>query len=401
MKPKKIKKANSFVFKLLAFFIMPFIKRKYGFSFDKKTSWHIKRPCLILSNHQTGPDQFTVASGFNFGINIIASDSLFRHGFLSWVMRFLARPIPISKGSSDMSTVRHIVGVIKDGGAVMMFPSGNRSFFGDECRISPTVGRLAKKLGVPLVLVNQHGGYSMKPRWKAKPNKGKMTATVTRVLQPEELDALSADQVNEIILQELSFNEIEYQRRVQGVYKGRQKAEYLESVLFYCPQCKRMDGLRSQGNDFFCECGMRVRFNDINFFDRVSNAQNIPDNILGWSREQLEYIKDFDYSGFSNTPVFSDKNVRLSKTVKSKKDEFLGEGSMSLYNDRIEICGRAFPVAEITDIALQGVKRFLLYTKEGAFVADVPPRTNLMKYMVCGYRLKNAALNIEEDYYGY
>jgi len=400
-KREGIKKASTFIFGILRILI-PIIYIKYRFRFDYKTGKGIKRPCLILSNHQTSFDQFAVGVGFKFGINYIASDSIFRHGFISWLMIILSRPIPFSKGSADASAIFKMFSVIKQGGSVGMFVSGNRSFFGEECTIKPGVGKLAKKIGVPIVLVQMRGGYNTKPRWKSKPNKGKMSASVTRVISEEELKTLSADQLENIIKDELYFNEFEWNAKEKIVFRGKQKAEFLERVLFYCPECKSFNCLGSKGNEFFCLlCKMRVQINETGFFEKINNAANCPDTILEWSRIQLEHVKSFNYKEYRDKPLFGDRDVRLSYVIRSKKDEPIGKGEMELYEDKIRICGKDFEVIKIKDMSIQSYNRLIIYNDEGEFTVDMSARGNAVKYMICGYHLRNIVLNLQNNHYGY
>jgi 1-acyl-sn-glycerol-3-phosphate acyltransferase len=372
--------------------------------FDKKTSKGIKAPCLILSNHQTSFDVFAVGIGFKFGINYVGSDSIQRGGIKGWLTNFLVRPIPFSKGSTDSTAIRHIFSIIKRGGIVGLFASGNMSFFGDECTLKPGLGKLSQKLGVPVIIVNLRGGYNTKPRWKTKPNKGKMTGSVTRIISVEELKTLTHEQLDEIIIKELSFNEFEWNRREQIVFHGRQKAENLEIFIFYCPQCSSINTVKSKGNDFFCNsCTMRVTINGTGFFEKIKMAEKCPDTILEWSKLQLEHIKSIDYSQCIDKPLFSDDNVRLYFVVSLKKTKFVGQGKISLYGDKITVCGQDFPVEKIKDMAIQKMYKLTIYTEEGVYDVDFPKLKNVMKYMVCGYHLRNTALNIEdsERVYGY
>ena len=396
-----IKKASSLVFWFLRLALTPALYLIFGFLFDRKTAKGIKRPCLILANHQTGIDQFAVTMGFNFGINYVATDTIFRHGFWSRIMVALARPIPFSKGSSDMLAVKNMMSVIKSGGAVAMFPSGNRCCYGEESPIIPGIGRLAKIFKAPLVLVQLRGGYFVKPRWMHKPCRGKMRAGVARVVSPQELSAMSAGEVSAIIEQALLLDDFEYNKTAQNVYRGRRKAEYLESMLFYCPQCASMISLRSEGNDIFCkDCGARVMINGEGFFVKISNAETIPDTILAWSRIQLEYIKNIDFSGFTCKPVFCDDNVELFIAERAKREKLLANGAIALYADRLDVCGRFFLLNEIT-MAVVGARKLTIYHKSGVFAVVVPLRINLMKYMICGCHLRNKALDIKEEFYGY
>jgi len=399
-KQDKIKKASTFVFRLLRVLVF-ILWEKYRFRFEYNTSKGIKRPCLILSNHSTAFDQFAVGVGFYFGINFIASDSLFRHGFKSWLMKVLVRPIPFSKGSADASAIIKMFSVIRQGGSIGMFPSGNASIFGEECTIKPGIGKLAKKLGVPVVLVQIRGGYNTKPRWKNKPNKGKIRASVTRYISTDELKTMKYDQLEEIIRSEIYFNEFEWNAAQKIEFKGKYKAEFLERVLFYCPECRSLDKLSSKGNEFFCSCGMRLLINGIGFFEKINNSDNCPDSILEWSKKQLEYIKSINYADYLDKPLFSDHNVSLFNVIRSKKDELIGKGIMEMFGNKIRICGRDFDVLNIRDISVQSRNRLIIYTEEGEFTVDMSSRGNAVKYMICCYHLKNIALNITDGHYGY
>ncbi len=51
---------------------------------------------------------------------------------------------------------------------------------------------------------------------------------------------------------------------------------------------------------------------------------------------------------------------------------------------------------------MTGVKKLSLYTDDAVYAVECQKRTNLFKYMVCGYRLKQAAAPENgEEYYGY
>jgi 1-acyl-sn-glycerol-3-phosphate acyltransferase len=400
-KSKPIKKANDIIFFILKIVFVPALYLLYRFRFDKKSSKGITRPCLILSNHQTVLDQFLMCMGFNFGINFVASNSTFRHGLLSKIMIALVRPIPFAKGSSDMSAIRNMISVIRDGGSVGMFPSGNRSFFGDECTIVPGIGKLAKKFKAPLVLMQVRGGFNTKPRWSAAINKGKLSAHVTRVLSIEELTALNADEIEKIIRSEICFDEFEYNKTAQVKYNGKRKAEYLESVLFYCPSCSCMNTLESKRNSIFCkECGSQATINTYGFFEKDEKRKSIPDTILEWGNLQLEYIKQFDFSSFTDNAVFSDDNIIFSQAEHAKKETQLGKGRIEFFTDKIIVCGHSFYFTDAT-MAIHGVYKMTIYSKDGVYTIVAPKKTNLAKYMICGYHLRNKILGNGEEFYGY
>jgi len=300
-----------------------------------------------------------------------------------------------------MVAIKNMLAVINSGGAVAMFPSGNRSFFGTESTIVAGIGKLAKKFNVPLVLVQLRGGFFTKPRWKAKTNKGKMIGAVSRVVSPQEMEAMTPAEIDEIIFKELHFNDFEYNRNAKIIFRGKYRAEYLESVLFYCPECNDFGDLYSQGNEFFCRtCGARVRINETGFFEKINKAEKIPDTILEWGDKQLEFLKKYDYSVYTEKPVFSDDDITLVKAERAKGETIVGKGKIEMFADRMVICGKDFLFSETT-MALQGVRKFTVYTKENLYAVYAPFRVNLAKYMMCGYRIKNLILDNKEEYYGY
>ena len=401
MKKPQFKKANSVVFWFLKVIFKPALYLLFRFRFERKTSKGIKRPCLILANHQTGLDQFALAMGFNFGINFVATDTIFRHGLLSKLMVALVRPIPFSKGNSDLIAVKNMMSVIKNGGSVAMFPSGNRSCYGSESPIVPGIGKLAKKFNAPLVLVQVRGGYFTKPRWMEKPSRGKMRAGVVRVIQGEELASMSGEEIDKIIQQELCINDFDFNRTAQIVFHGKRKAEYLECMLFYCPECNNMKSLCSKGIEFFClSCGLRVRINGTGFFEKINNAEKIPETIHEWSCIQLDYIRNFDFLAFTDKPVFSDENISFFKAERAKQEELLGKGSIELFADRLVVCGHEFLLSEMTT-SIVGARKMTIYYRGSVYAVIVPFRINLMKYMICGCHLRNKALGINEEFYGY
>ena len=401
-KVKPYKKAPNWMFWILRRTLGPMLKSKYKYSFDKSTSKGITRPCLILSNHQTGFDQFAVGLGFKFAMNFVASDTLFKHGIGSFLMKHLGRPIPFTKGASDPIAVKSMMQVISAGGAVGIFAEGARSFFGETMRIQPGTARLAKKFAVPLVLVQLRGGYLTKPRFKTVKNKGKCTGQVVRVVSVEELKALTNDELEAIIKESLYVNEFDYNKEAKIEFKGKAKAEHLESILFYCPSCGGYDCLNTQVHDLWCnKCKVRVTVDDYGFFvNAPSNTTQLPATILDWSKLQIDFIKAFDYNAFGDKPIFKEDSVEMFKAIRAKKQDESISGSLELYTDKFVACGKEFYFKDITSISMNDVKKISFYTATDTYSITAPLKTNLAKYMFCGYHLKNTAEG-KEEFYGY
>jgi len=381
-KMKTHKKSPNWIFVIIRIILTPILWIKYRMKFDKSTSKGIKRPCLILSNHQTGIDQFAVGMGFKFAMNYVASDTIFRHGFTSWLMRVLTRPIPFSKGTGDPTAVKSMMQVVAAGGSVGIFCEGNRCYYGETMQVQPGTGKLAKKLNVPVILCNINGGYLTKPRWKKRPNKGICDVRVVRVITVEELAELSGDEIQDIIQKTLYVNEFEFAMQHKVPYKGKARAEFLEGLLFYCPKCGQMGGLSSKKHNVFCaKCNLVATINPHIHFEYDAESVGLPLTILDWSKLQEKFVEEFDVSPYTDKSIFEDVNATFSKVEYAKKQTGGMLGILKMYNDRLNICNQDFYFDTLKAVTVTESRKLSFFTTDGtAYAVDVPRKTNVIKY---------------------
>ena len=98
-------------------------------------------PCLIVSNHVTNWDPILVGLSFpNKPTYFVASEHIFRWGFLSKVICWLLDPIPRLKGTTAADTVLTVMRRLRKGANVCIFAEGNRSWDGVTGDILPSTG---------------------------------------------------------------------------------------------------------------------------------------------------------------------------------------------------------------------------------------------------------------------
>ena len=188
MKNKKkawVKNRHRRVFAFLRFAMRGGCKLKYGYK--AKPAGLPAGPYLILSNHQTTMDPFLLSLSFKFQIYFFASDDIFNLK-VSPLIRYLVAPIPKSKSLADLNAVMSAFRVLKEGGAVCIFPEGNRTISGKQWEMSDSVAKLAKAVKVPLVLYNLSCGYGTSPRWGHGIISGKFCGGVKKIIQHEVLE---------------------------------------------------------------------------------------------------------------------------------------------------------------------------------------------------------------------
>ncbi len=393
---KKVHLRHKIVFTLLKPLFIICCYLIYGYK-CKAYKLHKKQPYLILANHNSNMDPFFLSQSFDIPIYFVASDHIFRLGFISKVIKYLVAPIPIAKSQIDLHCIKYIKSVIKEGGSIGLFPSGNKSFNGGSPYISPSIAKLIKSLKVPVILYRIEGMYLSSPRWANKIRKGKSRGYVARELTIEEINSLSNEELMKIIENILEENSYSSQEINKVKYKGKNLAENLERVLYICPHCKSLNSLKSENNKLECSCGYSVIYNEYGLFEKHSDHNFIFENVYKWDLWQKEYLKELYNNNKlfkENEPVYIDANQLMYQCIKASENKLIDIGTLSIYEDRIELSNetitKIFYLKEIVRITCHGkqVIQFTLKNNEMYEIKSKAPRSatkyihlyNLIKY---------------------
>ena len=302
---------------------------KYRVRIEKIQS---REQALILFNHQTALDQFLVALAFPKPVYFVASEDLFSTGFLSKAMQYAVAPIPIKKQTTDIRAVKTCLRVAREGGTISIAPEGNRTYSGQSCYMNPAIGSLARKLGLPILLFRIEGGYGVHPRWSDRVRRGKMRAYVSERIEVEELRQMSSEELTRRIREGLWVDEA----KVDGEYRSRRQAEYLERVFYVCPSCG-LSQFESRRDSLRClRCGCQVRYLPTRELEGVGKAfpYRFP---ADWYAAQEDFVRALDLEMHLEHPMFRDE-IRLSKVIPYRRKEMLRKrAEVSLYGDRIVI----------------------------------------------------------------
>ena len=342
------------------------------------------RQYLVLANHQTGFDQFFPSFAFRQHLYYVASEDIFSMGWLSKIIEWLAAPIPIKKQVTDIRAVKNCIKVAREGGSIVIFPEGNRTFSGETSYINPAIGGLARKLGLPIAFFKIEGGYGIQPRWSDVRRKGKMRAYVSCVLEPEEYKDFTNEQLYQRICRELYQNETE----LEGKYFHKKNAEYVERALYVCPHCG-ITHFESHGDQVTCtSCGRSAKY----LPDKKFEGEYPFENVLEWYRFQQDYVNKLNLLEMTEAPIIQDTcdlyNVELyqGKTLAGKGVK------MALYGDRIEMTGsveKCFRFDETETITILGKNKLNIYHKNVVYQIQSDKRFNALKYINLFHRYKN------------
>ena len=387
MKKKEawVKPRHTVVRKLVGAVFAPYVKLKYHI---KITSFKNpeKRQFLIVMNHQTAYDQFFVGLAFDCPVYYIASEDLFSMGWVSSLIRYLVAPIPIKKQTSDLKAVKNCVRVVKEGGTIALAPEGNRTYSGKMVYVKPSIIKLLRVLKLPLAIFQIKGGYGVQPRWSDVVRKGKMSAGVTRVIEPEEYKTLTDDELYDLILTELNGDET----AVKECYYHKKNAEYLERVIYVCPHCG-LSSFQSHNDILECKtCGRQFRYLPSKEFEGV-NCEAPFKNVSDWYDYQCDFVNKLDYTSYLDTPMYEDI-VCLSEVILYKNKKTINKTARSvLYGDHILIEQLEISFEQASTITVLGKNKLNIYIDDKVYQLKGDKSFNALKYVNMFYHYKNVS----------
>lgn len=107
---------------------------------------------IVASNHLSNIDPPVVGVGVGVReLHYLAREDLFQGmKFFAWLITRL-NAIPLKKGGTSIEAFKRVIGLLKKGGAVVIFPEGTRSKTGTLLEPQIGLGYLAAKSGARIV----------------------------------------------------------------------------------------------------------------------------------------------------------------------------------------------------------------------------------------------------------
>ncbi|MGH0053834.1 MAG: lysophospholipid acyltransferase family protein [Sphaerochaetaceae bacterium] len=256
----------------------------------------IKPPFLLLCTHMAFIDfKVTTAALFPYRANyVVAID-----GFLKreWLLRN-AGGICKRKFTNDLQLVRHIRNVLVDNKDVLsLYPEARYSLVGTTAPLPDSLGKMAKLLRVPVVMLNMHGHYLNSPAWNLKKRGNRIEADLSLLFSPEELKQKKTSEINQVIRQAFHYDEYAWQKEQQIRIDHPKRAEGLHKPLYQCPHCLAEYKMYSNGTILGCTaCHKQWEMSEYGEMIAVQKAEDetslitefshIPD-WYEWEREQV------------------------------------------------------------------------------------------------------------------
>lgn len=282
--------------KLLAWIMRLQRKVKITYVGKKPTS-----PRLVLANHGAFNDFYILYKAIpTFNINYVVAIDAF-NDFSNFLMRNVGA-ICKRKFIFDLSlmkNLKHAINNLKD--TVVIYPEARYSLDGTTSYLPESLGKLVKYLGVPLTVINAKGNYVSDPQWnKYKQDRMPMEATVTEIVSAEEINTLSASEINERIKKAFVYDDWKWLKESGTKLKYKNRAYNLNAILYQCPHCKKEFEMQGEGTILTCNACKKqwemLETGELKAIDGETEFSHIPD----WFKWQKQNIHEEVFSGKYN-----------------------------------------------------------------------------------------------------
>ena len=296
---------------------------------------NLKPPYMILSNHMSFVDFELVSVGtypqrMN---NVVNIDGYYLR---PWLMEWIGS-IGTRKFTSDIHLIKSIRKVLSRGDVLCMYPEARYSPCGTSSYLPESLGMLIKRCKVPVVIAMQRGNHLLQPAWNVKNNrKVPLHTTIKLSLTTEDIENMSAKEINDFIKAEMTYDDYKYQKENGILITEPKRAEGLHKVLYQCPHCKTEFKMNSAGSEIFCEeCGKRWNLcedGSLKAVEGETEFSHVPD-WFEWEREEVkrqiengEYSFEDDVEIYSQPGCYSFPYLGKGTLTHNEKDGFVVRG---------------------------------------------------------------------------
>lgn len=193
-----------------------------GFSFRYEGSKNVPRsgPVLAVANHQSFLDPPAIGLAFERRLIYLARKTLFKNRFFAGLIRGL-NAVPIDQDGIGKEGLQTILGQLKLGKAVLVFPEGSRTRDGKMDVLRPGVHLLIKRTSAPIVPVGIAGAYDAWPTWRKyplpsplflPPTPRTIAVSIGKPLDPRSFAQLPRDQAMRALAEEITKVQVRAER---------------------------------------------------------------------------------------------------------------------------------------------------------------------------------------------
>ncbi len=180
--------------------IRPMLRWVFHMRVENQATQGFEGPAVLVMNHQGLLDFLLAAAAFpQREISYVGSQRVFSKPAAGPPAALAGRHSQAPM-LPDAGAIKNIMRRIKEGGLVGIFPAGQTSMSGVPGAVGPGIGRLCRKLKVPVLCAHINGSFlSLSRHSGTQFSRGACVARTSVVLTPDQMAAMTDEQVFEAI----------------------------------------------------------------------------------------------------------------------------------------------------------------------------------------------------------
>lgn len=400
---RHVKKPPALIYLLLINVWRLLFDKRLGVSFTFKVRpSEDKNPYILIGNHSSRVDYlYTAPAVLPHRLNYVVGYNEFFRSHLYGIFS-LMQVIPKRNFTPDLHAVKEIIRIINMGGHICIFPEGMSSISGSCQPCALGSGKLLKHLGVTVYYTKIAGGYMTNTKHCLDERPGRVEIVVDRLFTPEDLQRMSADEIQDVLNRELAHDDYLWNKQARVQFDGHgEMAKNLHDLLYLCPKCGSLHTMHGEGDIICCSsCGNGAKVNEYYDLIPLGEGHVVPETISHWYAMECDKAKedvadrDFSLSGKVKLGVLP-KYHRLKKGATSI---ITGEGTLTLSRDGLTYDGtrdgQPFTFTLSTDAVptygiCTDITRFFTYYR-GEFFEFFPERNDSLRWLHLTERLHRA-----------
>jgi len=322
---KKGPKKCCLLFRSIMWAVSFYATKKHKTKINKIGMENIKPPYLLLGNHNAFYDMnVSIRATFpHFPNYVVAID-----GYLGreWLLRSIGC-ICKRKFTNNISLVQHLKTVVDRGGIPAIYPEARYSLCGTTAPLPESLGKLIKHLNIPVVTLMTNGHHINHPFWNTRHERNVIPteATMRLLLSKEDVNNLSADDINDKLVENFKYDDFMWQLKNKIHVNCPDRAVGLEKILYQCPHCNTEFMMKSHDSTLSCEsCGKEwemTEFGELVAKDGITEFTHIP-TWYEWERGNVK--KEVEAGTYSSGEL----DVNVMSLPNAKKFIDLGVGKL-------------------------------------------------------------------------
>ena len=333
MKKRNYKKPNIFIYylgKMCAKFFSFFVLR---LKVEKNELKKAKKPYVVIANHESSIDFFSLLSTIKGRVNMIVSSSYYNTIPIKNLLR-LSGVIPKQQFQTSVSDLKKMKSVLDHDMGLVFYPAGLMTNNGISTIIPKSTGKSLKWFGKDVYAAISKGSYLTKPKWGNGYRKGKITLNIVKLFTALELKVLSEDEIYKKVVETLGYDAYQNQIENPVAYKKGNDITGLENVLYWCPKCGSEFKMKVINKDTLecCCCKNKAKANKYGLLEKVNESDVIYQSPSNWSRQIISNLEK-EYANTLNFSISSNCQIKMINYDK-RKFETVGTGLITLNNDK-------------------------------------------------------------------